>query len=41
MPVVLLSSTEHLEVLFKGLVCAFTCTVGLGVIGCTDVLADV
>jgi len=41
MPVVLLSTTEYVKVLFKSLVSSFTGSVCLRVIGCADVLADV
>ena len=41
MPIVLLCSTEYLEVLLQGLIGSFTCSIGLRVICCTDVLMDV
>jgi len=40
-PVVLLSTTEYAEVLFKGLVSPFAGSICLRVIGCADVLVDV
>jgi len=41
MPVILLSATEYMKVLLKGLVSLFAGSVCLRVIGCADVLADV
>ena len=41
MPVVLLSATEYMEVLFEGLVSSFAGSVCLRVIGCADILVDV
>ena len=41
MPVVLLSTTEYLKILFKGLVGLFAGSICLRVISCADVLADV
>ena len=41
MPVVLLRSTEDMQILLKGLIGSFTGSIGLRVIRCTDVLMDV
>jgi len=41
MPVVLLGSTEYLEVLLQGLIGSFTCPISLRVIRHADVLMDV
>ena len=41
MPVVLLCSTEDLQVLLEGLVGSFTGSISLGVVRCTEVLVDV
>ena len=41
MPVVLLSATKYVKVLFKGLVSSFAGSIRLRVIGCADVLLDV
>jgi len=41
MPVVLLSTTEYMKVLFKSLVVLFAGSVCLRVIGCADVLVDI
>jgi len=40
-PVVLLSATKYVKVLFKGLVSSFAGSIRLRVIGCADVLLDV
>jgi len=40
-PVVLLSTAEYMEVLFKGLVGSFTGSIRLRVVGCADVLVDI
>ena len=41
MPVVLLSATEYMKVLFKGLISTFTGSICLRVIGRADILFDV
>ena len=41
MPVVLLRSTEDLQVLLKGLIGSFAGSIGLRVVRCADVLMDV
>jgi len=41
MPVVLLSATEYVQILFEGLVSSFASSVCLRVIGCADVLFDI
>ena len=41
MPVVLLCSTENTQILFEGLIGSFTCSIGLRVICCADVLVDI
>ena len=41
MPIVLLIATEDAQILFKGLVGALTCSIGLRVICCADVLLDI
>jgi hypothetical protein len=41
MPVVLLCTTEDLEVLFEHLIGSLTCSIRLRVIRCADVLMDV
>jgi len=41
MPVVLLSATKYMKVLFKGLIGSFASSVYLRVISCADVLVDI
>jgi len=40
-PVVLLSATEYVEILFEGLVSTFASSVCLRVVSCADVLVDI
>jgi len=40
-PVILLSATEYLKILFKGLVSSFAGSICLRIISCADVLMDI
>jgi len=41
MPIVLLAATEDMQILLKHLIGALTCSIGLRVICCADVLFDI
>jgi len=41
MPIVLLTATEDMQILFECLVGVLTCSIGLRVICCADVLSDI